>query len=106
MLQRFVSGMVAILVCAAVSVAQCMKVSGGAVLHQGDTVTVAYTDTSKPNGTIVVTIDDGAFPNPTYTEVVIHLDGAGNGSFDWVVPGWATAHFNAPGCREVTRAIN
>lgn len=106
MLQRFVSGMVAMLVCAAVSVAQAtMKVTDG-VLHVGQSVSISYSDPSRANATIVVSVDDGEVPNATIVEVVIHLDSNGSGSADWTVPkGWWRAAFNAANVREQTRAI-
>ncbi len=106
MLQRFVSGMVAMLVCAAVSVAQAtMKVTDG-VLCVGQSVSISYSDPSHANGTIVVTVDDGEIPNTTVVEVVIHLDSNGSGTANWTVPkGWWSAAFNAPDVREQTRAI-
>jgi hypothetical protein len=75
-------------------------------LVQGQTVTVSYSDPSKPNQTVTVEIDNGGFPVATVVTVEIQLDAQGNGSKRWTVPEWDAARFNAPGCEQESRSID
>ena len=74
-------------------------------LTAGQGVTVTYSDPSRSGGSVVLEIDNGGFPIPILVEITIHLDSKGQGSIDWLVPIWSCASFNAPGAKEVTRAI-
>ena len=102
MLQRFVPGVLGLVFCAAMASAQTITVP--ATISAGDDISIGYSDSSRAGQTIVVTID-------TYTtehhvvEVFIHLDQAGRGTVTWTVPDVDTVMFNAPGARQVTRAL-
>jgi hypothetical protein len=75
-------------------------------LVQGQTITISYSDPSKPNQTVTVEIDNGGFPVATVVTVEIELDAQGDGSKKWTVPMWDIACFNAPGCQQQSRAVN
>lgn len=107
MFNRFAAGVLGVVLSAALASAQAtMSVSGGAVLTAGDTVQITYQNPAKTNGSVVIRIDDGAFPNPTYVELTVHLGKDGKGTVSWVVPAWWCASFNADGVKEINRAIN
>lgn len=91
----FVTGLVA---------AQQIKVPDGP-LQVGKTIEITVNDPSRANGSIVVTIDNGDPADPQKVEVEIKLDASGSGSGNFEVQDWWTAHFNAPGCKEVTRDV-
>jgi hypothetical protein len=106
MLQQFVRGVLGVVLATAMVIAQAsMSVTGGSVLSSGQSVQITYSDPSRANGLVVIVIDDGEFPTPTYIEVPILLDARGKGTVSWVVPEWWFVHFNAPGVREVTCGV-
>ena len=105
MLQRFVPGLLGILVCAPFVSAQKLTVTAGP-LQVGQTIEITYSNPALANGEIVVTIDSGPGPNAERIEVSIKLDAGGKGSTTWTVPDWWQAHFNVDGAKEVTRAID
>ena len=92
----FVAGLVA---------AQQIKVPDGP-LQVGKTIEITVNDPSRANGSIVVTIENSDPTNSEKLEVEIKLDASGNGASQWTVPDWIGAAFNAPGCKEVTRAVD
>lgn len=106
MFSRFTAGMVGVVLSTALASAQSMSVSGGAVLGAGDQVQITYENRARANGSVVIHIDNGEFPTPTFAEVIIQLDAQGKGTGTWVVPSWWTVHFNADGVREETRAVS
>jgi len=74
-------------------------------ITRGDKITIEYSDAGRAGETILLEIDNGAFPVPQRVEIPITLDSSGKGSVDWVVLSWDFALFNAPGVREVPRVI-
>jgi hypothetical protein len=90
---------------AGLAAAQEIKVPDGP-LQVGKTIDIAVNDPSRANGSIVVTIENSDPSNSEKLEVEIKLDASGNGVAQWTVPDWVGAAFNAPGCKEVTRAID
>lgn len=75
-------------------------------LNRGDKITIEYSDAGRAGETILLEIDDGAFPVAHVVEIPITLDSSGKGSADWVVLSWDSAAFNAPGVHEIHRWIN
>ena len=74
------------------------------VLKSGTTASITYSNSSKANQSVTVTVSGGV-PVVSYN-VVIQLDTDGNGTGTWeVVSGWRSACFNAPDVEEVTVAV-
>lgn len=85
------------------ALAQTLKVPEK--ISRRDTVTIEYSDPWRAGETILVEIDDGAFPDAHVIEISITLDAKGMGSARWKVLDWESASFNAPGVHEITRGI-
>ena len=66
----------------------------------GGTGTVTYTNSSKPNETVIVTISGGV--PPEIHEIKVKLNGSGVGSAQFTVPDWWTVHANGPGAVEAS----
>lgn len=95
-----------VVVCAVLSAAttaQTLTVPND--LIAGRAITVRYSDPDRAGQTITVEIDSAGFPSMIVVERQVTLDDQGNGSFEWTVPEWLVANFNAPGVGEVTRFI-
>ncbi|MGE3172033.1 MAG: hypothetical protein AB7O97_05355 [Planctomycetota bacterium] len=75
-------------------------------LVPGSTVTITLSDPSRPNDTVVITIDGTTTKGPAQATLVIHTDASGKGSANWVVPGWLGAFFSEPGGAEEYRPID
>lgn len=90
---------------AGLAAAQEIKVPEGP-LQVGQNITITVSDPSRANGSIIVTIENSDPTNSEKVEVEIKLDASGNGVAQWTVPDWVGAAFNAPGCKEVTRAVD
>jgi len=102
MVQRFALGVLGLLFTTALASAQTLTVP--ATINVGDDINIEYQDASQAGQTIIVRIAV-ATPELVETEVIIHLDQNGRGSVGWTVPeGWGVT-FNAPGCRQVSRAL-
>lgn len=72
-------------------------------LVAGESATISYgPNPSRANTTVTVQISDGGDHSENHQ---VPLDGNGAGSFQWTVPHWQEAHFNAPDCDEVVVAI-
>ncbi len=99
--------MLSMLAIAAFAPAQAsMGVSEG--LTAGGNAVVTYSDPNRANDVVIVEVDNGVAGQVQFVE--IQLDGNGNGSADWEVPGagWFLANFtavDAPDVRTETRAI-
>ena len=78
---------------------------GGAVLQQGSSVQVSYSNAAMGGQTIVVDVDNGMRRNTQVSTIEITLDANGNGSAMWNVPTWTAANFNAPGAPEVSCSV-
>lgn len=104
MVHRFVSGLLGVVLSAAMAAAQSLSVPSG-VLAAGSKVEIGYSNPARANGSVVIVMDNGEVPLQR-VELVVHLDGRGNGKVSWIVPEWWGVSFNADGAREVTRAIN
>ena len=81
--------------------AQTITVGNGGSVSVGQSPDVTYHDPSRANQTIAVTITSPG-PNPTTETHFLTLDGDGRGTFQWTVPNWTKAYFNAPGASEVS----
>lgn len=102
MVQRFVHGVLGLVLTAALASAQTLTVP--TTINSGDDISIGYCDSARAGQTIVVRIVL-ATPELVESEVLIHLDQKGRGSITWTVPeGWGVT-FNAPGCRQVSRAL-
>jgi hypothetical protein len=75
-------------------------------LVTGESTKIEYSDPDRANTKIIVTIDNGRLPEPTYEYVEIQLDDNGYGSAEWEVAAWNNAFFNAPGVEEQARVIS
>jgi hypothetical protein len=104
-MRKVFGGVLSALLLAGLTAAQKMTVTGG-VLLPGQPVQVTYSDPNRAGSTITVRIDNGDKDNPTVVSIAIPLDPQGNGTGSWIVQGWWTALFNAPGVNEVARFID
>lgn len=104
MLRNLAARLFVPLLVAGLAAAQEIKVPDGP-LHVGQDITITVSDPSRANGSIIVTIENSDPTNSEKLEVEVKLDASGNGVAPWTVPDWVGAAFNAPGCKEVTRAI-
>lgn len=105
MVQRFVPGLLGVLLFAGMAAAQKLTVPEG-VLRVGQTIEISYSNRALALGEVVVTIDDGDGPEAKKIEVVIKLDARGAGSATLTVPDWWKLTFNVEGCKEVTRFVD
>lgn len=79
---------------------------GPSILTAGGQATVKYFNPAKAGQQVVVEIDDGGYPTPKTSFILVTLDNEGAGTGTWTVPtDWDGATFNAPGAVQVTRAI-
>jgi len=76
------------------------------ILTAGGQATIEYANPARAGDEIVVEIDDGGFPTPKRSFVIIQLDENGKGTGTWDVPhDWDGANFNAPDAVQVTCPI-
>jgi hypothetical protein len=104
MVHRFVSGLLGVVLSAAMAAAQSLSVPSG-VLAAGKEIEITYSNPARANGSVVIVLDNGEIPLERI-ELVVPLDGRGHGKVRWVVPNWWWVSFNADGAREVTRAVS
>ncbi len=104
MLRNLAARLFVPLLVSGLAAAQEIKVPDGP-LQVGKTIEISVNDPSRANGSIIVTIDNGDPANPEKVEVEVKLDASGNGTGHFEVQDWWSAHFNAPGCKEVTRDV-
>lgn len=102
MVHRFVSGLLGVVLSAAMAAAQSLSVP--ASLAAGQDINIEYADRSRAGQTVTVTIDEYT-DHRVIVELTIHLDQSGRGSVTYSVPDVDTVAFNAPGARQVTRAL-
>jgi len=85
--------------------AQVMTVPPGPLVP-GSNATITYSDPSQTAGTTITIEVSGGFPFQV-EKVDIVLDANGEGQGTWLVNGnWFGAAFNAPGVKEIARAIS
>lgn len=103
---RVMSGLLGMILLAAMASAQAVMTVTKGVLQVGQTVEVTYSNPNMKGQTVTIEVDDGTRPTPTVVLLYIHLDQAGKGSTKWTAPAWWTAAFNAPGVNEIMRCID
>ena len=102
--RSFVVALFAPLVLTALATAQQIDVVSGP-LSVGQTIDIGFSDPSRANGSVTLTIDNGDPNDPEKVEVEVKLDAHGNGSTSFVVPDWWYLHVNGGGAKEVTRLV-
>lgn len=103
--RSFVLALLAPLVLSGLATAQKIDIPSGA-LTAGKTIEVGFCDSSRANGSVIVTADNGDPTDPQRIEIEVKLDAHGNGSTSFTVPDWWQVHFNGGGAKEVSRAID
>ena len=102
---RLLGGMVLALgLTSGTAAAQKILVPEG-TLAAGSQVQVGYSNPNKAGETVRVEVRGVGFPMPDVSYIDIPLDGAGNGTVPWTVPGWSFVVFNAADAEEVQREI-
>jgi hypothetical protein len=85
--------------------AQSLTIGPGEILEGGSLASLSYSNPARAGQTIVVTLVGGT-PQTTQ-EVMIRLDGAGNGTSSWSVPtDWDKANVTAPDVAEQVVVID
>lgn len=102
MVKQWAAGFLGMLLSAATAMAQALTVPTS--ISSGDTISIAYHDQARAGQTITVRIDQVGLES-SEIEVFIHLDQDGRGTVSWTVPDLISVAFNAPGVRQITRAL-